>query len=114
MINIRVQPGVRTGIRVQNRWIGYTWRRSTRASVRSRASPTTNRASFYGEITDQPGDAPRADMGRHFANRRWLFAAYMRNRMVQTTAKAGLRSSTVIAWANHTAKYTVEDHFAAK
>jgi len=117
MVNIRVQLWrANWWIRVQNRWIGYYPEALYQGggSTFSSLGDHANRISFYGEITDQPGDArpTRTDMGSgHFANRRWPFAAYMRNMMVQTTRQGGLAEFNGTAWATDAAKYTVEDHF---
>lgn len=117
MIHIKVQLWRGNWwVRVQDRWIGYYPEALYQGggSTFSSLGDHANRISYYGEITDQPKDnrATRSDMGSGaFANRRWPFAAYIRNIMRQTTREGGLADYNGVAWATDTNKYTVEDHF---
>lgn len=103
-------------VRILGRWMGYypgslyQGGGSTFSSLGDHA----NRVSFYGEITDQPGDArgTRTDMGSgFFANTRWPWSAFQRNLMRQSTRQGAIVDYNGTAWATDTNKYTVEPHF---
>jgi hypothetical protein len=117
MVHIKVQLWRSNWwVRVQNRWIGYYPEALYQGggSTFSSLGDHANRLSFYGEITDQPGDkrATRSDMGSgYFANTRWPYAGYMRNLMIQTGRDGALSDYNGAAWVTDSAKYTIEDHF---
>jgi len=117
MVHIKVQLWRSNWwVRVQNRWIGYYPEALYQGggSTFSSLGDHANRISYYGEITDQPGDKrdTKTDMGSgYFANQRWPWAAYIRNMKKQINREGGLADFNGTAWATDTAKYTAEDHF---
>jgi hypothetical protein len=116
-INIKVQLFQSNWwIRVQGRWMGYYPESLFQGggSTFSSLGDHANRISFYGEITDQPGDnrASRTDMGSgRFADQRWPWAAFQKNLKRQSTRQGALVDYNGAAWATDATKYTVEDHF---
>ena len=117
MIHIKVQLWRGNWwVRVQGRWMGYYPELLFQGggSTFSSLGDHANRISFYGEITDQPNDKrdTRTDMGSgRFADQRWLWAAFQRNLMRQTTRQGALAEYNGVTWATDPKKYSVEKHF---
>jgi hypothetical protein len=113
MVNIRAALACELVIRVQNRWIRYYPEALTgAAAARSRAGRPREPHLVLQRDHRPAGTRPTRDMGNgHFANRRWPFAAYMRNMMVQTTRQGGLAEFNGTAWGDRRCEIHVEDHF---